>query len=464
MRILIKDIINKTNESVELMGWVSVRRDHGKLIFIDLRDRSGVCQVVFLPKPEELHQSASRLRPEWVIKLKGKVNARPKGMENNEIETGAVEIQAEELEILSESEALPIAIETDGYEIGEEIRMKYRYLDLRRPRLTRNLKIRSAANKFIRDFLTDKDFIEIETPLLGKSTPEGARDYLVPSRMEKGKFYALAQSPQQYKQLLMAAGLERYFQIVKCFRDEDTRGDRQPEFTQMDLEMSFVNKEEIMELMEELAIALVKKIFPQAEISQIPFPRLSYKEAMKQYKTDRPDLRRDANNRQELAFCWVIDFPVFERDEKTGQLTYSHNPFTAPQPEFIGDLMAGRNLETMFSQQYDLVLNGYEIAGGGIRIHQAEILKKVFEILGHGREKISENFGHMLNAFSLGAPPHGGIAFGMDRLYAVLLEEPNIREVIAFPKTGEGRDLMMNAPSDVDKEQLKELGIALRDK
>ncbi len=464
MRTLIKDIVNKTGESVELMGWVNVRRDHGKLIFIDLRDRSGICQVVFLPKPEELHQLASKLRPEWVVRLKGKVNSRPQGMENAEIATGALEIQAEELEILNESEAPPITIETEGYEIGEEPRMKYRYLDLRRPRLNRNLKIRSAANKFIRDFLTEKDFTEIETPLLGKSTPEGARDYLVPSRLGKGEFYALAQSPQQYKQLLMVAGLERYFQIVKCFRDEDTRGDRQPEFTQLDLEMSFVKKEEVMELMEELVIALVKKNFPQVEISHIPFPRISYKESMEKYKTDRPDLRRDMNNSKEMAFGWVIDFPVFERDKETNRLTYSHNPFTAPQPEFISDLMAGRNLKDILSQQYDLVLNGFEIAGGGIRIHQAEILKKVFEVLGHSEEKIKDNFGHMLDAFSLGAPPHGGIAFGLDRLYAVLLGEPNIREVIAFPKTGEGRDLMTGAPSEASEEQLKELHIILRDK
>ena len=262
MRILNKEIIGKENEAVELMGWVATRRDHGKLIFIDLRDRSGISQVVFLPKPEELRQLADKLRSEWVVKIIGKVSRRPKGMENPEIETGNFEIQAEKLEILNPAETPPLAVDTDGYEIGEDVRMKYRYLDLRRPRLQKNLRMRAKAIKFIRDFLTEKDFIEIETPILGKSTPEGARDYLVPSRLQPGKFYALPQSPQQYKQLLMVAGLERYFQIAKCFRDEDTRGDRQPEHTQIDIEMSFTTPEEVMFLVEEMVIKMIKSIYP----------------------------------------------------------------------------------------------------------------------------------------------------------------------------------------------------------
>lgn len=461
MRTLIKEIINKENEIVQLMGWVATRRDHGKLIFIDLRDRSGISQVVFLPKPEELRQSADKLRSEWVIKIIGKVSRRPKGMENPEIETGNFEIQAEKLEILNPAEALPINIETDGYEIGEDIRMKYRYLDLRRPRLQKNLRTRAETVKFIRDFLTKKDFIEIETPILSKSTPEGARDYLVASRLQPGKFYALPQSPQQYKQLLMVACFERYFQIAKCFRDEDTRGDRQPEFTQLDLEMSFIEREDVLNLMEEMVIFLIKTVFPKKTISQIPFPVLTHKEAIGNHCSDKPDLRKDKNNPDELAFAWIIDFPVFEKDEKTGKLTYSHNPFTAPKPEFNEDLMNNRNLEKLVSQQYDLALNGFEIAGGGIRINKLELLEKVFEIIGYSKEQIRKDFGHILEAFKLGAPPHGGIAFGLDRLLAILQNEPNIREVIAFSKTGDGRDLMMEAPSEVDKKQLKELNIKI---
>ena len=466
MRVLTEEIVNKEGESVELTGWVTTRRDHGKLIFIDLRDRSGIVQVVFLPKPEELRRLADKLRQEWVIKLTGKVSQRPKGMENQEIPTGSFEVQAEKLEILNHSETPPIAVDTDGYEIGEEARMKYRYLDLRRPRFQKNLKMRAKINKFIRDFLTKKNFIEIETPILGKSTPEGARDYLAPSRLQPGKFYALAQSPQQYKQLLMVACFERYFQIAKCFRDEDTRGDRQPEFTQLDLEMSFIEKEDILILMEEMAIALVKTIFPEKIISQIPFPKITHKEAMKKYGSDKPDLRKSAssgkNNPDELAFAWIIDFPVFEKDEKTGKLTYSHNPFTAPKPEFFNDLMNGKNFEKMISQQYDLALNGFEIAGGGIRINKPELLEKIFETLGHSKEDIKNNFGHMLESFNYGAPPHGGIAFGLDRIMAILLNEPNIREVIAFPKTGDGRDLMTQAPSEADRQQLDELGIKIK--
>ncbi|MEK7075925.1 MAG: amino acid--tRNA ligase-related protein, partial [Patescibacteria group bacterium] len=373
------------------------------------------------------------------------------GMENPEIETGNFEIQAEKLEILNPAEALPINIETDGYEISEDVRMKYRYLDLRRSRLQKNLRTRAEIIKFIRDFLTEKDFVEIETPILSKSTPEGARDYLVPSRLQAEKFYALPQSPQQYKQLLMVACFEQYFQIAKCFRDEDTRGDRQPEFTQLDLEMSFVEREDILKLMEEMTVFLIKTVFPKKTISKIPFPVLTYKEAMEKYGSDKPDLRKDKNNPDEMAFAWIVDFPVFEKDKKTGKLTYSHNPFTAPKSKFNEDLMNGRNLEKLVSQQYDLVLNGFEIAGGGIRINKLELLEKVFEIIGYSKKQIGKDFGHILEAFKLGAPPHGGIAFGLDRLLAILQNEPNIREVIAFSKTGDGRDLMMDAPSEVDE-------------
>lgn len=487
MRTLAKEVINKENEQVELMGWVANRRDHGKLIFIDLRDRSGISQVVFsrrsgrdpdslasgLQEPEKLYESADKLRPEWVVKIIGKVNRRPKGMENPEIETGNFEIQAKNLEILNPSEAMPIVIDTDGHEIGEDIRMKYRYLDLRRPRLQKNLRMRAKTIKFIRDFLTERDFVEIETPILGKSTPEGARDYLVASRLQPGKFYALPQSPQQYKQLLMVAGLERYFQIAKCFRDEDTRGDRQPEFTQLDLEMSFTNEEEILSLIEKLYLDLVKKLYPNKKIKLDEngrILRMPYKEAMEKYNSDKPDIRDNKNDSDELAFLFVNDFPMFEwkkessfakDSEGEGRWDAVHHPFTMPKVENVEDFWQKFKTDpaSIGAYQYDFVLNGYEIGGGSIRIHNSELLKAVFEAMGNKPEDIEEKFGHMFEAFKYGVPPHGGIAPGIDRLIMILQNEPNIREVIAFSKTGDGRDLMMDAPSEVESEQLKELHI-----
>ncbi|MEK7194046.1 MAG: aspartate--tRNA ligase [Patescibacteria group bacterium] len=467
MRILSSEIIDKEGESVELMGWVVTRRDHGKIIFIDLRDRSGIAQLVFTPATGEIYKLAESLRPEWVIKATGKVSRRPKGMENSELETGDFEVQVEELEILNKAETPPIAIDTDGYEINEEVRMKYRYIDLRRPRLQKNLKMRAKVIKFIRDFLTEKGFIEVETPILGKSTPEGARDYLVPSRLQPGKFYALPQSPQQYKQLLMVAGLERYFQIAKCFRDEDTRGDRQPEFTQLDLEMSFIaNEEDILKLTEELYTSIIKNIAPQKKISQIPFLRLTYKEAMEKYGTDKPDLREDKNNPNELAFAFIVDFPMFEWKETEKRWDAVHHPFTQPQVKTVEEFLTifKKDPSQILAHQYDFVLNGYEIGGGSIRIHNPELLKAVFEVMGNNLEEIEEKFGHMFEAFKYGAPPHGGIASGLDRFAAILQNEPNIRETIAFPKTGDGRDLMMNAPSEVDKGQLDELNIKINKK
>jgi aspartyl-tRNA synthetase len=338
--------------------------------------------------------------------------------------------------------------------------MKYRYLDLRRPRLQKNLRSRYQVTKYIRDFLGIENFIEVETPILTKSTPEGARDYLVPSRVQPGNFYALPQSPQQYKQLLMVAGLERYFQIARCFRDEDTRGDRQPEFTQLDLEMSFVEREDVMALNEKLLIDIVTKFFPEKKIQETPFPRLSYQEAMDKYGTDRPDLRKDKNDPNLLAFCWVIDFPFFEKNDEGGW-TFTHNPFSAPKPEFMNDLLKAQNIDKILTTQYDVALNGFEIGGGSIRNHTADGLKAVFKIMGFDDERIQTNFGHMLEALNFGAPPHGGIAWGLDRLIAILNSEPNIREVIPFPKTGDGRDLMMNSPAPAAESQLKELHIKI---
>ncbi|OGZ52516.1 MAG: hypothetical protein A3B25_02405 [Candidatus Ryanbacteria bacterium RIFCSPLOWO2_01_FULL_48_26] len=457
MRIFTQDIIKHEGKEVELAGWVHARRDHGKLIFIDLRDRSGTAQVILTSKIS----GATDLRLEYLVRIKGTVQKRPPAMVNDKIPTGYHEISATSLEILNAAGAMPISVDTDGLEIHEEARLTYRYLDLRRERLRKNLEFRHKATKFIRDFLSAKDFIEVETPILTKSTPEGARDYLVPSRLYNGKFYALPQSPQQYKQLLMVGGLEKYFQIARCFRDEDTRGDRQPEFTQLDLEMSFVEREDVMKLTEELLIALVKTCAPEKEIQDIPFPRITYREAIEEHKTDRPDIRKDKNNPNLLAFCWVIDFPFFEKSDKGGW-TFTHNPFSAPKPEFMDDLLAGKNIPDILTTQYDIVLNGYEVGGGSIRNHKPDALKAVFKIMGFNEERIQANFGHMLEALSYGAPPHGGIAPGIDRLVMILRNEPNIREVIAFPKTGDAVDPMMKSPSEVDKEQLNELGLEIK--
>jgi len=379
-------------------------------------------------------------------------------MVNDKIATGKIELFIEDVEKLSKAETLPFSIEGEGYDIGEEKRLKYRYIDLKRSRLRKNLIFRHRVYNFIRNFLTCQDFIEIDTPYMTKSTPEGARDYLVPARIEPGKFYALAQSPQQYKQLLMAAGIERYFQIARCFRDEDTRGDRQPEFTQLDEEMSFVGQEDVMRLNEKLIIDLVCELAPEKKIQEIPFPRLSYKEAQEKYHTDRPDIRKDKNDPNLLAFCWVVDFPFFEKTPDGGWI-FTHNPFSAPKPEFMSDLLNKRNIPNIIATQYDIVLNGCEVGGGSIRNHRADALEAVFSIMGYAPERIKDNFGHMLEAFSYGAPPHGGIAWGLDRLIMILENEPSIRETIAFPKTGDGRDLMMDTPSGVDAAQLKEVGI-----
>jgi len=457
MRTNIADIVKNEGKEVELFGWVHARRDHGKLVFIDLRDRSGFAQVVFGPGVA----GASDLRLEYVVKVKGEVKKRPPAMVNDKIATGHYEVSATGLEILNAAEPVPIPVDSDGYEIDEEVRLKYRYLDIRRERIKNNLVLRHTIIKFIRDFLDGRGFLEIETPSLTKSTPEGARDYLVPSRLHKGKFYALPQSPQQYKQLLMVGGIEKYFQIARCFRDEDTRGDRQPEFTQLDMELSFVDREDVMKLNEELLIALVKAIAPEKKIQETPFPRVSYKDAMEKYGTDRPDMRKDKNDPNLLAFCWVIDFPFFEKADGGGW-TFTHNPFSAPKPEFMNDLLAKKNIGEILTTQYDVAMNGLEIGGGSIRNHQSDALEVVFDIMGFEKERIHKNFGHMLDALKYGAPPHGGIAWGLDRLISLLAREPNIREVIAFPKTGDGRDPMMDSPSEVDKSQLDELGLEIK--
>jgi len=453
------DILKNEGKEVELIGWVDSRRDHGKLVFVDLRDRSGVAQVVFGPEVKE----AKNLRLEYLVKVSGIVKKRPPQLSNPKVETGFLEIEARELEIISKSDELPIPLDTDGYEINEEARMKYRYLDLRRKRLTKNTLMRSRVIKFIRDFMHNRDFVEVETPILSKSTPEGARDYLVPSRIFPGNFYALPQSPQQYKQLLMVAGIEKYFQIAKCFRDEDTRGDRQPEFTQLDIEMSFVSEEDVLNLIEELYIQLVKTFYPHKKIQKIPFPRLNYHEVIEKYNSDKPDLREDKNNPDELAFAFIVNFPMFEWKEKEKRWDAVHHPFTMPQVRDVNDFWSKFKSDPskILARQYDLVLNGYEIGGGSIRTTNSELLSAVFEAMGNNPNEVKIKFNQLLEAFRYGVPPHGGIASGLDRFLAILQNEPNIREVIVFPKTGEGYDPMMNAPAKAEEEQLKELGIKI---
>lgn len=453
-------IPEKAGQAVMLSGWVSVRRDHGKLVFLDVRDRSGSVQVVVLPQHAEAGEVARSLRSEWVVEICGNVNTRPEKLVNHDQPNGAFEIEATSIRVLNTAETPVFDVLTDGKEIGEETRLKYRYLDLRRDRMQKNIRKRHEATLHLRQFYSNEGFIEIETPYMTKSTPEGSRDYVIPSRIEKGKFYALPQSPQQYKQLLMTAGFERYFQVARCFRDEDTRGDRQPEFTQIDMEMSFVSQEDVMRINEALLIDLVQTVYPEKKIQELPFPRLTYREAMEKYGSDKPDIRTDKNDPNLLAFCWVVDFPFFENDDKGGW-TFTHNPFSAPKPECMADLMEKRNIGDIVAAQYDIVLNGYEIGGGGIRNHDPEALKRVFQVMGYADERIEANFGHMLRALASGTPPHGGLAFGFDRLMMLLQNEPNIREVIPFAKTGEGRDLMMQAPSDISPEQLSELGIIL---
>ena len=442
---------------MKICGWVDVRRDHGKLIFIDLRDATGKIQVVAGPG------LAEKVRPEWVLCVEGEIKKRPEAMINKEIPLGDLEMTAEKIEVLSESKTPPFDIGADGHDVNEETRLKYRYLDLRRPRLQKNLRMRHKVIQFFRNYLTEKGFIEIETPLLTKSTPEAARDYVVPSRLYPGKFYALPQSPQQYKQLLMVAGFEKYFQIARCFRDEDTRGDRQPEFTQLDLEISFANQEEILDLTEELYTKITEKLFPQHQLSQKPFPRLKYSEVMKKYGTDKPDLRKDKNNPCEFAFAFVVNFPMFEWKEREKRWDAVHHPFTMPAVKDEKDFqeMFKKDPSQILAKQYDFVLNGSEIGSGSIRIHNPELLEAVFKAMGNKTEEIKEKFGHMLEAFEYGVPPHGGIAIGIDRIITILQNEPNIREVIAFPKTGDARDPMMKSPDEISKEQLKELGLEI---
>lgn len=465
-RIWVAETPKHLDKAVKVSGWVHARRDHGKLIFIDLRDRTGLLQIVFYNGGDQarLFKQADSLRSEFVISVSGKVQKRGERQINPELSTGTVELSVEELEILNTSEN-PVFEIDKASEVNEEVRMRYRYLDMRSKRMRNNLEKRHQVVKLIRDELETEKFWEVETPYLTKGTPEGAREFIVPARLNPGKFFVLPQSPQQFKQLLMVGGVERYFQIARCFRDEDTRGDRQAEFTQMDLEMSFVSREDVMELNEKLLIKIVETLYPEKRIQQIPFPRISHKEAMEKYGTDRPDLREDKDDLDLLAFAWVIDFPFFEKTNKaehhgaTGAWTFTHNPFSAPILEHEEWLENKENIDQILTTQYDIVLNGYEIGGGSIRNHKPGALRKVFEIIGHEPEAVERDFGHILEAFNYGAPPHGGIAWGLERLIMLLQSEPSIRDVMAFPKTGDSRDLLMGAPSVLPSGQLKGLGL-----
>ena len=575
--------VDAVGQQATLAGWVNRRRDHGGLIFLDLRDRYGMTQVVCDPeRSPEAHRVASEVRSEYVIQVSGKVVQRLPGTENPQLSTGQIEVAAEDIQILNPSRTPPFPI-SDNAQVDEALRLKYRYLDLRRTTMRNNVLLRHRVVKVMRDYLDERGFVEVETPILMKSTPEGARDYLVPSRLYAGEFYALPQSPQQLKQLLMVAGLDRYFQIARCFRDEDQRADRQPEFTQLDLEMSFVNENDVMSLIEDLLISLIEKTTAK-RIKEKPFPRLSFKHVMDRYGTDHPDLRFDlplieisdlaaagnfgvfrsalaaqgmvkgirvpgaggytrkeideltefARNLgakglvslalqssgeikspltkfmsaeevqaiverlegkagdlllfvadsakvcndvlfrlrnklgerlglidpDEMALCWVVDFPLFHYDDELQRYDAEHNPFSGMDEAQIDRL--DTDPLNIRAKQYDIICNGFEIGGGSVRINVAELQHKVFSLMKLSDEQIKEQFGHMLEAFEYGAPPHGGIALGVDRLVMLLADAESIREVIAFPKTQSAMDLLMGAPSLVEEKQLKELHLRLR--
>lgn len=440
-------------QRVTLCGWVAARRDHGKLIFIDIRDRYGLTQVVFIPSvSREAHAVASRLGPEFVIKVTGTVSVRPEKMVNPDLPTGEIELCATELEILNESKT-PVFEIDDNLDVNEDLRLTYRYLDMRRAKLRKALETRHQVCRIIRQIMHGEKFLEIETPVLTKSTPEGARDFLVPARLTPGKFFALPQSPQLFKQIMMVGGMDRYFQIVKCFRDEDLRADRQPEFTQMDMEMAFVDEDDIFAIFEKIFVAIFKEI--KGIDLPVPFPRMTHAEAMKNYNSDKPDLRRPG---EEFSVSWIIDFPMFKYNQEEKRWESEHHPFTSIKQEDLAHLESG-DYGKIRARSYDLVLNGNELASGSVRIHNRDMQNKIFDIIGFDEEEARRRFGFLLQAFEYGAPPHAGAAFGLDRLIAILSGLDSIRDTIAFPKTQKGNCLLTAAPSDVDQKQLRELGV-----
>lgn len=462
--LYIADTVSMVDKEVVLYGWVDTVRDHKKIIFIDLRDRTGKIQAVG-------DSSLNVLSPEDVVKIKGKIKKRPEKLINPKIVTGKIEMEVESFEVLSKSNTPPIPIDDDGYNIDEDLRLKYRYLDLRRERMTKTIQLRSEYTRALREELYDLKFTEVETPILTKSTKEGARDFIVPSRLQNGKFYALPQSPQQYKQLLMVAGVERYFQFARCIRDEDLRADRGFEHTQLDLEMSFVERDDVMNIVETIVKNAVKKV--GGKLQKEDFPVVNYSDAIEKYGEDRFDLRNEEEKKDgTLAFAWVVNFPFFKKVDKQDKAeiedgksgwTFTHNPFSMPLKKNIEDHMQGTNIEKIMTTQYDLVCNGYEVGGGSIRAHKPEIIEATYKIMGYTKKETEESVGHMLRAFKYGAPPHGGIALGLDRHIMLLSQEKSLKEAIAFPMSSSGKTAVMDAPSEVEQKQLDELGISVRE-
>ena len=457
-RTLIGELGKHSGGTVSISGWVDGRRDQGKMVFFDFRDRSGLVQgVVF--SGSGLVETAKEIRNEYVVRVEGIVNKRPEKNAQADRQNGDIELEIQAIEILNPSDAMPFDISGDTSNIDESVRAEYRYLDLRSRRMQKNMRVRSEFIRRCREHLFSKDFTEIETPLLTESTPEGSRDFVVPSRLNPGKFYALPQSPQQYKQLLMTAGFERYFQIARAVRDEDLRADRGFEHTQVDIEMSFVTREDVIAAVEDMMTTVVEAM--GYSIKQKPFPRISYKEAVEKYGADKFDLRTpEEKEKGVLAYAWVVDFPFFEKTEG-GDLTFTHNPFSMPLPEHLDWLMKGEHIDEILTTQYDLVCNGFESGGGSIRAHKPEILEAVYKVMGFSTEELEERIGHMLKAFRYGTPPHGGIALGIERNIMNLTGETMLREVQAFPMTRSGQTAVMNAPKPLTDKQLKELGLKI---
>lgn len=469
-RTYIKDLVNKLGEEVLICGWVDVVRDQGKMVFFDFRDITGKVQGVVLSGNNKLIELTKSVKKEWVVSVSGIINKRPEKMVNHKVLNGDIEMEVKNIEVLNQAETLPFDITEDTSVIDENTRLKYRYLDLRSERMQKNIKIRSEFVKRTREFLFKNNFTEIETPILTESTPEGSRDFVVPSRLNPGKFYALPQSPQQYKQLLMIAGFERYFQIARAIRDEDLRADRGFEHTQIDIEMSFVKMEDVMNLVEEMITNTVESM--GYKIKQKPFPKISYKEAVEKYGADKFDLRTKEEKKEGiLAYAWVINFPFFEKTDtkndtkiEKSEWTFTHNPFSMPIPEHIDWLLEGKNIDQILTTQYDLVCNGYESGGGSIRAHKPEILRATYKIMGYSDNDIEESVGHMIEAFKYGAPPHGGIALGVERNVMNLTGETFLREVQSFPMTRGGQTSVMKAPKELTEKQLKELNIKIENK
>lgn len=460
-RVLIQDLHTHKEKEVTIKGWVDVRRDQGKMVFFNFRDRSGTVQGVVLPGSDAI-DVAKTIRQEDVVSVTGKVNTRPEKNVNKDEANGDIELEVLLLEVLNKAETPPFDLKEDTREIDENVRLKYRYLDLRTERMQRNMRLRSTFIQKAREFLFNEDFVEIETPLLTESTPEGSRDFVVPSRLNPGKFYALPQSPQQYKQLLMTAGFERYFQVARAVRDEDLRADRGFEHTQLDIEMSFVDMEAVMSTVEDMVTKTVESM--GFTIKEKPFPCISYKEAMEKYGADKFDLRTEEDKENGvLAYAWVVNFPFFEKDD-SGRWTFTHNPFSQPIPEHLELLMKGERIDEILTTQYDLVCNGFEAGGGSIRAHDPEVLRATYKIMGYSEEETEERVGHMLEAFSYGTPPHGGIALGIERNIMNLAQETYLREVQAFPMTRGGQTAVMKAPKELTKEQLDELGLEVKKK